>query len=200
MKLLTSPTSPFVRKVVVTLHELGLTGAVEMTPVKNTAVQPDPTVAAANPLGKIPALILPDGPALHDSRVICRYLDAQAGGALYPETRLWQVLTLESMADGMMDAAVLMTYERALRPEARQWDGWIDAQWTKVANALDALEARWISHLAGQLDVAQVGVACALSYLDFRHDARDWRRGRPQLAAWHATFEARESMENTRPQ
>ncbi len=199
MKLLTGPTSPFARKVAVAVHELGLTDSVEMCVATTTPLQTDPAVAAANPLGKIPALILPDGPAIYDSRVICRYLDAQAHGALYPATRLWQTLTLEATGDAMMEAALAMVYERRLRPVDKQWEGWLDAQWTKVAAALDALEARWISHLSGPLDAGQIAIACALGYLDFRHDDRNWRDSRPQLAAWHGRFEQRESMEKTRP-
>jgi glutathione S-transferase len=199
MKLLTGPTSPFARKVAVVLHELGMTESVEMCIVTTTPIQTDPAVAAANPLGKIPALILPDGPALYDSRVICRYLDSLAAGAIYPVARPWQTLTLEATGDAMMDAGVLMVYERRMRPEAKQWDAWIDAQWAKIAAALNALEARWISHLAGPLDAGQISIACALSYLNFRHADREWQVTRPQLAAWHDTFEQRESMQKTRP-
>jgi glutathione S-transferase len=199
MKLLTGPTSPLAHKVAVAVHELGLTDSVEMCAVTTSPLRTDPAVAAANPLGKIPALILPDGPAIYDSRVICRYLDAQAQGALYPATRLWQTLTLEATGDAMMEAALSMVYERRLRPEDKQWEGWLDAQWAKVAAALDGLEARWISHLSGPLDAGQIAIACALGYLDFRHQDRDWRGSRPQLAAWHGRFEQRESMRKTRP-
>ncbi|WP_324752733.1 glutathione S-transferase [Roseovarius sp. Pro17] len=199
MKLLTGPTSPFARKVAVVLHELGTTDSVQMQIVTTTPVQTDATVAAANPLGKIPALIRDSGPVLYDSRVICRYLDAQAGGTLYPETRLWEVLTLEATGDAIMDAGVAMIYEVRMRPADKQWDGWIDAQWAKIRSAMDALESRWISHLAGPLDVGQIAVGCALSYIDFRQPDREWKAERPQLAAWHAKFNQRDSMQKTRP-
>ena len=199
MYLVSSPTSPFVRKVRVLLHETGLGDRVSETPVATTPFATAPDVAAANPLGKIPALLREDGPALHDSRVICRYLDAQAGAGLYPEARLWEVLTLESIADGMMEAGVLMVYEERLRPEAARHAPWVEAQWAKIARALDALEERWISHLAGPLDMAQIAVACALGYIDFRHDARGWRKGHPALAAWFDAFATRDSMQRTMP-
>ena len=113
--------------------------------------------------------------------------------------RRWDLLTLEATADGIMDAAVLMVYEGRVRPEEKQWDGWVEAQWSKVDRAVGALEARWMPTLAGALHIGQIGVGCALSYLDFRHGVRDWRKGRPALAEWHAEFASRPSMLATAP-
>ncbi|QIE45831.1 glutathione S-transferase [Pseudohalocynthiibacter aestuariivivens] len=200
MKLLSAIPSPYGRKVKVLLHEIGETDKIEVVLVSTTPVTTDPSVAAANPLGKIPALIRDDGPALYDSRVICRYLDAQAGAGMYPEARLWDVLTLEATADGIVDAAISMVYELRIRPEEKQFDGWLDSQWAKANRALDALEARWMSHLSGPVDMGQISTACALGYLDFRHGTRDWRNSRPQLAAWYAAFSERESMKATAPE
>lgn len=200
MKLLTATPSPFGRKVMALLHETGQMDSVEIELVAASPVATPSALAATNPVGKLPALIRDGGPALYDSRVICRYLDAQAGGALYPEARIWETLTLEATADGIMDAAILMVYEARLRPEEIRYPTWVEAQWTKVERSLDALEARWMSHLAGPLDMGQIAVACALGYLDFRHPDRDWRSPRPQLAAWHSVFSARDSMEATRPE
>lgn len=197
MKLLMSPASPFARKVRVLLRETKLLPRVTEVTVSTTPMATAPEVASANPLGKIPALIRDDGPALYDSRVITRYLDALAGTKFYPTSRLWEVLTLEATADAVMEAAVLMVYETRFRPEDRQSSDWIDAQWTKIARALDAIEDRWLSHLSGPVDMAQIGTACALSYLDLRHDARGWRQGRDGLAAWHTRFCARPSMTDT---
>lgn len=199
MKLLMGATSPFARKVAVVLNELDLTESVTQEIVTTTPIKPDPSVLSANPLGKIPALIRPDGPALYDSRVICRYLDSVAGGTLYPQARLWDVLTLEATGDAIMDAGVSIVYEVRMRPEDKQWDGWSDAQWAKVTSAMDALESRWMSHLAGPLDMGQIAVACALGYIDFRQGHRGWREARPQLAAWLDTFSNRSSMHKTRP-
>jgi glutathione S-transferase len=199
MQLIDSPASPFCRKVKVVLHETGLAGDVELVRVINTPLAPDGQAAANNPLGKIPSLIRADGPALYDSRVICRFLDAKAGAGLYPEARIWETLTLEATGDGIMDAAVLMVYEVRHREENQRNGPWVEAQWTKVARALDAIEARWMSHLHGRLDAGQIAVACALGYLDFRHGDRDWRKAHPALAAWYQTFAARPSMEATVP-
>lgn len=200
MKLYHSPTSPYVRKVLVLLAETGQQGAVELVPTAGTPVDPGTMPLAQNPLGKIPALERPEGPALYDSRVICRYLDDRAGGRIYPPApRLWDALTLEATADGILDAAILMVYEWRVRPEDKRFDPWVEGQWAKVARALDTIEARWMSHLNGPLDIGQIAVGCALGYLDFRHAARDWRNGRPALAAWEKAFAARPSMAATVP-
>ena len=133
MQLISSPASPFVRKVRVLLHETGLSDQVEELPVATTALATAPEAMAANPLGKIPALLREDGPAIYDSRVICRYLDARAGAGFYPEARLWEVLTLEATADGIMESGVLMVYEMRLRPEGARSAEWVEAQWAKIA-------------------------------------------------------------------
>ncbi len=200
LKLYHSPTSPYVRKVLVLLHETGQIDEVELVAATGTPVDAGTQPLALNPLGKIPTLERPDGPALYDSRVICRYLDDRAGGKLYPSgARLWETLTLEATADGILDAAILMVYEWRVRPEDKRFEPWVEGQWSKVARALDAIESRWMSHLNGPLDMGQVAVACALGYLDFRHGAREWRKGRPALAAWESTFAIRPSMVATAP-
>ena len=200
LRLHDSPTSPFVRMVKVTLRETGLLDAVEMAPASGTPVDPGSMPLGQNPLGKIPTLERSDGPALYDSRVICRYLDDLAGGRLYPgKPRLWETLTLEATGHGMAEAALLMVYEARLRPEGGRSEAWVEGQWAKAARALDALEARWMSHLAGPLDIGQIAVGCALGYLDFRHAERGWRTGRPALAAWEAKFAERPAMAATRP-
>ena len=199
MKLISSPASPFVRKVHVVLHETGQIADVEVMGVKTSPVATAVEVAAANPLGKIPALLRDDAPAIYDSRVITRFLDARAGGKLYPDARIWDILTLEATADGIMDAAVLMTYERRIRPEDKVFEPWIEAQWSKVSGALDVLNGRWMSHLEGPLCMGQLAVGCALGYLDFRHDARQWRKDRGALDDWYAAFSQRPSMVATAP-
>jgi glutathione S-transferase len=200
MRLYFSPTSPYVRKVMVLLHETGQIGDVELVTGSGNPVDPAGAPLDANPLGKVPALERPDGPALYDSRVICRYLDARADSGLYPEgARMWDTLTVEATGDGILDAALLMVYEGRIRPEELRFAPWVEGQWAKVDRALDALETRWIAHLEGSLDAGQIAVGCALGYLDFRHHARDWRNGRPRLAGWFAAFDARASMRATMP-
>ena len=200
MRLFHSPTSPFVRKVMVTLHETGQLDQVELVPAAGTPLAPGTMPVAVNPLGKVPTLERPDGPALYDSRVITRYLDALGEGGLYPEApRLWETLTLEATGDGITEAALLIVYEGRLRPDAGQSEPWVEGQWAKAARALDVLEARWLAHLAGRVDAGQIAVGCALGYLDFRHPARNWRDGRSGLARWFERFDARPSMAATRP-
>ncbi|MEM1374400.1 MAG: glutathione S-transferase [Pseudomonadota bacterium] len=199
MELIHAAASPFVRMCVVTAHETGLIDQIRLKTVSTNAFDTAAEAAAANPLGKIPALVRPDGGALYDSRVICRYLDARGGGALYPEARLWEVLTLEATAQGICDCTVGMVYEVRLRPEDKQSTAWIEAQWEKAARALDAIEGRWMSHLHGPFDASHIAVACALGYIDLRHGARNWRDTRPGLADWYERCAARPSMQATVP-
>lgn len=200
MRLYHSPTSPYARKVTVLLAETGQTGAVTLVAVAGTPLDTGTMPLAHNPLGKIPALERAEGGALYDSRVICRYLDDRAGGRLYPAApRLWDTLTLEATADGMLDAAILMVYETRVRPEPLRFVEWSEGQWAKIRRALDTVEDRWLAHLAGPLDIGQIALGCALGYLDFRHGGRDWRQGRPGLAAWYGGFAARDSMAATTP-
>ncbi len=200
MRLFHSPASPFVRKVVVLLHELDKTGEVALDLIQTTAFASDAALMASNPLAKIPALVRPDGITLYDSRVICQYLNDRFQGGLYPQdTRKWETLTLEATADGIMDSAVSMAYEVRLRPQEQQSQDWIEAQWAKVSRAIGSLNERWISHLSGPLDMGQIGIACALGYVDFRHGARNWRDGNDALAKWYAEFDSRPSMQATRP-
>lgn len=194
MQLLISPASPFVRKVRVLLREIDLLTQVEEIDVSTSPLASDPTVMAANPIAKIPTLIRPNGPAIYDSRVITRFLNDHAVAALYPEARIWDVLTLEATADAIMEATLSMTYETWFRPEAQQSADWVNAQWAKAARAISAINDRWISHLSGPLNMGQIATACALSYVDLRHDMRQWRDGNTDLAAWHAEFSRRDSM------
>ncbi len=201
MKLFHSPASPFVRKVTVVLHETGQQDDVTLVPAMGTALEPGTMPVARNPLGKLPTLERDDGTALYDSRVICRFLDERGQGRLYPPApTLWETLTLEATADGIMDAALLMVYEHRLRPPELVMPEILEAQWTKVVRALDALEGRWLSHLAGPIDMGQIALGCALGYVDFRLADRDWRQGRNTLAAWYAQFAERPSMQATRPE
>jgi glutathione S-transferase len=199
MKLLQSPASPFVRKVRVTLHETGQWDDVEQIDVTTSPKASDAALTAANPLGKIPALIRPDGPALYDSRVICRFLDARANGGFYPDSHIWDTLALEATADGIMEAALAMVYETRYRDAEQVSQDWIEAQWAKVARALDAVNSRWMSHLQGRLDMGHIAIGAALGYLDLRHDARNWRGGRDGLAQWYTEFAQRPSMQATQP-
>lgn len=200
MKLISAIPSPFGRKVKVLLYETGLIEQVEISAITTTPIQTDPSAKSANPLGKIPVLARDDGPALYDSRVITRYLDAKANADLYPDARIWDVLTLEATADGILDAALAMVYEHRIRPPELVLDSWVEAQWEKVVRAVDALNERWMSHLSGPLDMSHIAVGCALGYLDFRHSDRNWRKGNDALDDWYAVFSERDSMKATAPE
>jgi glutathione S-transferase len=200
MKLYYAPASPFVRKVMVLLHEAGATDRVALVPVSGSPLDPGTLPVDRNPLGKIPALERDDGPTLYDSRVICRFLDDVLEAGLYPaKPRLWDTLVLEATGDGLADAAVLMRYEMHVRPAASRSPEWVEGQWSKIERTLAALEDRWTSHLSGQIDIGQIAVACALGYLDFRHAERDWRSGHVGLATWFDRLNARSSMQMTLP-
>lgn len=199
MKLIFSPASPFVRKVRVVIDESGLTDHVKPVPVQTTPLVTHPAARNANPLGKIPALVLDDGKSLFDSRVICRYLNDISDAGLYPAERIWDVLTLEALADGIMEAAVLMVYEGRLREAENRSVTWVEAQWEKITHALDALERQEFAAMQGDLNIAHLATACALDYLDFRHSALDWRKGRAALDKWHSQVARRTSLKTTLP-
>jgi len=197
MKLFSSGASPYARKVAVAAHEAGLIDRIEIAGVTVSPVSVNPEVSAANPLTKVPTLVLEDGTALFDSRVIVEYLDHLSGGRLIPAgAARWPALRDQAAADGLMDAALLARYERALRPEPLRWDEWDAGQVGKIGRALDAFEADFTpsDHAPGIGDIA---VACALSYLDFRWPRAGWRAAHPALAAWHEGFSARPSVQAT---
>ncbi|WP_177412358.1 glutathione S-transferase [Pseudomonas cavernicola] len=202
MTLFHSPSSPFVRKVMVLLHETGQLDRVALHSVTLSPISPSPDVNASNPAGKIPALRLADGNLLHDSRVIFEYLDQQhVGEPLIPREgpARWRRLTLASLADAILDAAVLIRYETFLRPVEKHWDVWLAAQQDKITRALSQFEEEAIAELTCHFDVAAIGVACALGYLDFRQPELDWRSHYPKLAGWYAEVSQRPSLQATQP-
>lgn len=200
MKLFHSPASPYVRKINVLLHELGQVDAVELLTTATTVLDSNEALMTKNPLARLPALERDDGATLYDSRVITAYLNDRFNGTFYPGgTRRWETLTLEATGDGILDCAVPMVYEIRLRPENERSPRYVEALWAKVDRAVSALNDRWISHLAGPIDMGQIAVGCALGYLDFRHGDRNWRAGNDDLAAWFETFGARPSMQATAP-
>lgn len=197
-----APASPFVRKVLVLLHETGQLDKVQLQAASLSPVSPDSAVNACNPAGKIPALRLPDGQALYDSRVILEYLDQQhAGEALIPRdgAQRWRRLTLAALADAILDAAVLSRYESFVRPEEKRWDAWLDGQQQKIERALAYFEQEAFDELQERFDVVAIGLACAFGYLDFRRPDWDWRSRYPRLADWYAEVAERPSLQATLP-
>ena len=198
MRLRHSPSSPFVRKVMVALHETGLIDQVTLESGATTPFDSNPEVVAINPLGKIPCLVTPEGEGIYDSTVITRYLYGLHGGEkLYP-TGAAEIptLVLEATGNAMMEAGIAVVYEGRLREEGKRSEEWMAAQRAKIARALDALEGR---KFADKLDIGQIALGCALGYLDFRFEAWDWRSGRPGLAAFARRMAKRPSFEATKP-
>ncbi len=199
MKLFYSPASPYVRKVLIVATLCRFRDRIELLPYTGTPVSRDQGTAAHNPLGKVPTLVTDDGQALYDSRVICEYLDAQAGGKLFGDgAARWPVLVRQALGDGMLDAALLARYEGFLRPAELRWDAWTDGMLAKVAAGLDQLELS-ASGLTDTPDIGSIAVGCALGYLDFRYAELDWRTAHPALAAWFARFKETPAMVGTRP-
>ncbi len=200
MKLFHSGTSPFVRKVMIVAHETNLVSRIELTSVPAPTVPTNTYVELAknNPLAKIPALVLDDGTVLFDSRVICEYLDTLHNGPhLLPDGHdRFRALRLQALADGAIDAGILMRFEQSLRPEPLRWSDWLDGQARKVNGVLDELEKTTFPEV---LDLGQIAAACAIEWLEFRKPLPDIRANRPRLFAWFDAMQKRPSFVATAP-
>jgi len=191
MKLRFSPTSPFVRKVRLSAHELGLQDRIELVPTD--AWSPETDLATDNPLGKVPTLIFDDGRSLAESGLICEYLDELAGGSLFPKTPdRWDIMRRYAVADGMITATVARLIEQFRRPKEVQWQGWVDRQSTNIQRSLKFLEAE-CPRFKTPWTIAEIATICGLSYLDFRSPDDDWRTPHPTLAAWYDDAKQRPS-------
>lgn len=207
MKLYHTPTSPFVRKVLLAAHELGLAHRIETVFLRPSPQAPDPELSRHNPLSKIPALVTDDGETLYDSVVIIDYLESLAATSdsaprlTPPAPQRWRVLRTQALCDGILDAAILVFYERANRPPELHWQPWLDGQSAKVRQGLDALEADHdlTRDPDATPDLAHLCLGATLGWLDFRRPVGDFREGRPRLSAWFDAFSKRPSMEATRP-
>jgi len=203
MKLRFAPTSPFVRKVMVTALETGLAGRIEKIPSSVMPTKPNDEIARENPLVKVPALTTDDGMVLYDSPVICEYLDSlHSGPKLFPAPgpQRWVALRQQALADGVLEAGILARYE-SLRPKELQWPDWTEGQMRKVRGAVAALEVEvGQGLLRGPLTIGQIAIGCALGYLDFRYASLEWRNTAPGLGRWYADFAERPSMRQTVPQ
>ncbi|WP_122663986.1 glutathione S-transferase [Pseudomonas viridiflava] len=202
MTLYYNPASPFARKVLLVLHETGQLDRVTLQTTILTPVAPVAELNSDNPAGKIPALRLADGNVIHDSRVILDYLDHQhVGVPLIPRegSARWRRLTLASLADALLDAALLIRYETALRPAEKHWELWLDNQQEKIERTLGYFEQEAITELSSSFDVASMSVAAALGYIDFRQPDLAWRSRYPRLANWYFEVSQRPSMQATLP-
>jgi len=186
MKLLAAGLSPYVRKVRITAKVKGLDGQIHLLSSDSANAA---ELRARNPLGKIPILFLEDGTALYDSHVICEYLDAQvATPVLFPGEghKRWQMLTQAAIADGILDAALLVVYEERYRPKEMRVQSWLDMQQAKIDTALAILEAAppaWQDYP----DYSHITIASALGYLDIRQEGA-WREKSPHLVKWLEAF------------
>ena len=198
MKLFSSPTSPFVRKVRILLIEKGATGLVSEVTV---AAMSDPAeLHAANPLGKVPALETDEGTTLFNSPLICQYLDEKLPGKkLLPAigNDYWNIMRLLTIGDGMSEAAFSLTMEKN-RPEAERSAMWMGRWERAITRSLDLLENE-AATLERDLNLGQIAIGCALGYLDFRHGNLEWRNRRPALAAFYDELATRPSFKETVP-
>jgi glutathione S-transferase len=201
MKLFWSPRSPFVRKVMIVLHETDQVAAVTLERQVVAMSVPNDAVLAMNPLNKIPTLVLDDGRVLFDSRVICEYLDR--GHRLFPvePDAYFTALTRQSLGDGLMDLLLVWRnwyLERDLAFDDIA-DPYVAAFLRKATATLDHLDALAPELAADPFTIGHVSIGCALGLLDFRWPELDWRRGRPALTAWSAELARRASVQATLP-
>lgn len=187
MRLLYAAASPYSAKVRMAAAHAGL--AVEAVPVKT---DDEPAVLLdANPLGKIPTLVLDDGGIVFDSRAITQYLNRASKNALFPRNpaKRTEAEVLEALADGICDCALAMVYERRSRPEETVSQPWLDKQWSKVCRALDRLNAE-PPKLPAKITAGHIAVRAMLGYLSLRFAGR-WEKGRGRLVRWAARFDAK---------
>jgi glutathione S-transferase len=195
MKLHWSPRSPYVRKVMIAAHEMGLQDPLDCVRTVVGGTQPHLELMRINPLGKIPTLEADDGTVVYDSFVIIAYLDAlHAGPKLIPGgTAGLTALRRHALGNGMLDMALAAVGER-FRPAERQSEPHLALWHLKLRTCVDALEQEAEPLARDHFDIGHLAIGVALAYLDFRFDSEKWRDRHPKLAAWHATFNARPSV------
>ncbi|XYJ10269.1 glutathione S-transferase N-terminal domain-containing protein [Telluria sp. B2] len=201
MKLIGSNTSPYVRKVRVVMAEKKLDYTFELDNVWAA----DTRIHQSNPLGKVPCLLMEDGSAIYDSRVISEYLDTLTpvckllppNGRDRADVKVW-----EALADGVLDAAVLVRLEKTLRPQEQQSPQWIERQLGKVRAGLQVMSDKLGDGafcMGKNYTLADVAVGCALGWLTFRFPDIDWRGAHPNLARLHDKLAERASFKDTVP-
>ena len=200
MKLIGSLTSPYVRKVRVVMAEKKLDYKLELEDVWSAEAQ----IQKYNPLGKVPCLVMEDGGALFDSRVIVEYLDTLSPVArLLPQSGRERaaVKCWEAIADGVLDACVIIVKEKQ-RPAAQQSADWIARQYGKIEATLDAMDKSLGEHpycMGVNYSLADIAVGCALGYLDLRFASLDWRARHPNLTRHYEKLAARQSFIDSAP-
>jgi glutathione S-transferase len=201
MKIIGSLTSPYARKVRIVLAEK----KIEADFVPENVWAPETTIGQHNPLGKIPCLVMDDGSAVFDSRVIVEYVDTLSPvGKLIPADGRERaaVKTWEAMADGLLDAGILARLEATWRPAEQQSPAWVERQMSKIDGALKGMSIGLgeSTHCHNnQFSLADIAVGCALGYLDFRFPSLDWRAPYPNLDQLHQRLMQRQSFKDTAP-
>ena len=198
MKLLYSPTSPYVRKVRIVTREKGLLDRI--TEVKAIPFDSPPELIAANPLGKVPALVLRDDAVLFDSPVICEYLDSlESSTQLIPlDEARWPTLRAQALADGVLDVAVAGVMEMR-RPGNEQSPTALEHWQDQIRSAVVHMHKE-LAQQKSELTLGHIAMAVSLSYLDFRYTDLNWRGfADKSLIEWFAIFEKRPSMRETAP-
>jgi glutathione S-transferase len=196
MTLHWSPRSPYVRKVMIALHEMGLTDRIRTVRTIVGGTTPHAELMKLNPLAKIPTLELEDGTVIYDSPVIIEYLDTlHTGVKLYPAAWPERLTALRrhALGQGMLDAALPLLAE-GFRPAERQSEPHKALWRAKLRASVDALELEAEAPGASGFNVGHLAIGVALAYLDFRFADLAWREGHPKLATWHETFNARPSV------
>lgn len=184
-RLLYASASPYSAKVRMAALYAGID--IEAVPVKT---DDEPALLIdANPLGKIPTLILDDGRAVYDSRAITQYLNRVSKNALYPRNpdKRLDAEVLEALADGICDSALSMVYERRHRPEDKISEDWLEKQWSKITRGLDALNAN-PPKMPAKITVGQIALRATLGYLALRFPGK-WEKGRARLVRWATRFD-----------
>lgn len=201
MTLHWSPRSPYVRKVMIAISELGLQDQVRIVRTVTGGTTPHRELMKINPVGKIPTLELADGTAIYDSQVILEYLDMlHQGPKLYPASWPERLTALRrhALGQGMLDNALPLLAE-GFRPPERQSEPHKELWRSKLVACVDALEGEAEALAESGFTVGHLAIGVALAYLDFRFDSLAWRDGHPNLKAWHATFNARPSVQANMP-
>ena len=200
MKLYWSPRSPFVRKVMVCAHELGVAERIEKLYTLVSLRKPNPDMLAVNPLGRIPALVLDDGAVLYDSAVICEYLDSTFGPRVFPAEgpARWDALRRHAFADGMLETGIIWLNERT-RPAEQQSTDMHEALELKMRSALRAADAEADRLTSSSPDIGDLTLGVVLGYLDFRYAHLNWRDAAPRLASAYSVLAARPSLRETEP-
>ena len=198
LKLHWSPKSPYVRKVMICAHELGVVDRLELVRSVAAMLKPNARLMEDNPLSKIPTLVLDDGFTLFDSVVICEYLDDLAQGSLFPKQGAdkWQALRWHALGDGLLDALILWRNEREREVPLHTL---MEAFELKARAALKLLDDEAQALAETNFSIGHVTIGCALGYLDYRFDALGWRGIAPRLAEWHADIVRRPSFQSTEP-